>query len=110
MKTIVETSEFEKQASKLLSGDERHALINLLATSPCMGDVISGTGGFRKLRFARQDKGKSGGVRVIYFYHELKGLVLLAIVYAKNTQDNLSTYQKATLQQFSKVIKGEKNG
>lgn len=108
MKTIVEASEFQKQASKLLSDDERHALINLLAASPCMGDVISGTGGFRILRFARQDKGKSGGVRVIYFYHEVKELVLIAIVYAKGTQDNLSAAQKATLHQFATAIKGAK--
>jgi len=107
MKTIVETSEFQKQITKLLSDDERHALIDLLGAYPDKGDVISGTGGFRKLRFARQRKGKRGGVRVIYFYHEEKEMVLLAIVYAKGIQDNLSAPQKATLLQFSKKIKGE---
>jgi len=38
-----------------------------IACSPEDHPVIPGAGGFRKARWARRGKGKSGGYRVIYF-------------------------------------------
>lgn len=68
MHTVIETHEFITQAKKLLSGEERTSVISELGKNPLAGDVIKGTGGFRKLRIARQGSGKSGGYRVIYFF------------------------------------------
>ena len=51
---------------------------------------MAGAGGFRKLRFARQGMGKSGGARVIYIYHNEKFPVFLVTVFAKNRKDNLT--------------------
>ena len=66
MQTVVETSIFARRADALLSREERVEFISLLATNPQAGDVIPGTGGISKLRFAAGGQGKRGGFRVIY--------------------------------------------
>jgi hypothetical protein len=64
--TVAELPEYLRAASKLLSESERHALVVHLAANPKAGDLIEGTGGVRKLRWARDGMGKSSGARVIY--------------------------------------------
>ena len=66
--TVVETPEFLAATRKLLTEDERAALVDHLARNPDAGDLISGTGGLRKLRWAVEGRGKRGGARVIYFF------------------------------------------
>ena len=68
MQTVAETSVFVRRAENLPSEIEHTELITFLATFPAAGDEIVGTGGVRKLRFAAKGKGKSGGVRVIYYF------------------------------------------
>ena len=65
--TVIETTAFARRAEKLLSPDERDEVVTFLAENPEAGDEIPGTGGVRKVRFAAKGKGKSGGVRVIYY-------------------------------------------
>ena len=102
MITVAETESFQKKILKLLSNEERNDLIAYLSEHPSAGDVIQGTGGIRKLRWARADKGKSGGVRVIYYFHsEMMPLYLLA-VFGKNEKANISAEEKVIL---SKAIK-----
>lgn len=80
MQTIVELAEFLRKSDKLLSNTERLSIINYLAEHPAAGDVMQGTGGIRKLRWSAQGKGKSGGVRVVYYHHsELMPLFLLTL-------------------------------
>jgi hypothetical protein len=67
MQTVVETRRFAARAEKLLSENERSELIDFLANDPLRGDTLAGTGGIRKVRFARSGRGKSAGVRVIYY-------------------------------------------
>jgi len=62
--TIIETQQFTGKADKIMSSAEKDELFDFIARNPKEGDVISGTGGVRKLRFAIQGKGKRGGVRV----------------------------------------------
>jgi hypothetical protein len=61
---------FTRYVSGYLTDDEYRELQNRLAAAPDHGDVIPGTGGFRKLRWAdpRRGKGRRGGLRVIYYY------------------------------------------
>ena len=56
--------------------------------------MIAGTGGLRKLRFARPGAGKSGGVRVCYAFVAGYGLILLMLVYGKSAKVNLTAADK----------------
>jgi len=94
MITIAEVPEYIRKAEKLLSAAERQDVLNYLAAHPKSGDLMEGTGGVRKLRWGRGGRGKSGGVRIIYYYHsELMPLYLLAL-FAKSEQDNLSKAER----------------
>lgn len=66
---VVETEEFLAAARKLMRDGERAVLIDYLSANPTAGDLIQGTSGVRKLRWALQGRGKRGGARVIYFFH-----------------------------------------
>ena len=70
--TVIETPSFLRDSKKLLDDDERDALIYYLSSSPNAGTLIKGTGSIRKVRWEREDAGKSGGYRVIYFYHSYR--------------------------------------
>jgi len=67
--------------------------------SPDAGDVIEGTGGLRKLRFAdaRRGKGKRGGLRVIYYWWGAGLQFWLYTIYDKDERDDLSPQQRKTL-------------
>ncbi len=66
MITVAETEPFQRKVGRLLTEDEKTELIDYLAMNPTAGLLIQGTGGIRKLRWARSGQGKSGGARVIY--------------------------------------------
>lgn len=102
MITVAETESFQKKISKLLSTEEKDNLISYLSEQPKAGDLIQGAGGIRKLRWAKGAKGKSSGVRVIYFFHsEIMPLYLLA-VFGKNEKANITAEEKSHL---SKAVK-----
>lgn len=65
MFTVATTDRFENDAAKIWSEAEFDALIAAVAENPHQGDLIPGTGGLRKLRWARAGMGKRGGARVI---------------------------------------------
>lgn len=69
MQTIAETPEYIRRAEKLLFDEERRDVLSYLATHPWAGDLMEGTGGVRKPRWSRGARRKSGGVRVIYYFH-----------------------------------------
>ena len=60
-----------------------------ISENPLAGEVISGTGSLRKVRWTRQGMGKRGGARVIYFNRLAGGEVVLLLVYAKAKFGNL---------------------
>jgi len=66
MQTLVPIGTFEEKARKLLGKAGFDDLLDFVARRPRAGRIIEGTGGLRKVRFARPGKGKSGGARVIY--------------------------------------------
>ena len=67
--TLVELPEYIRDADRLLDKKNQATLKDYLALNPKAGRLIQGTGGVRKLRWARRGSGKSGGVRVIYYFH-----------------------------------------
>jgi hypothetical protein len=97
MITIAETEPFQRKINLLLSSEEKTELITYLAEYPNAGDLIQGTGGIRKLRWAKNSRGKSAGVRVIYYFHSgIMPLYLLA-VFGKNEKSNISASEKQVL-------------
>lgn len=90
MHTVAETEIFQRYAASIWTDAERVELTNWIAANPLAGDVISGSGGCRKVRWVRSGMGKRGGARVIYFNGE-DGRVWLLIAYAKAKFDNLPT-------------------
>ncbi|GMV01492.1 MAG: type II toxin-antitoxin system RelE/ParE family toxin [Burkholderiaceae bacterium] len=90
MLTVVETPLFQKQWPLYWSEDERGAFSAYLAAHPDAGDVIPGSGGIRKVRWARVGSGKSGGVRVIYFLRTEQGELVLLTLYAKSKTGNIT--------------------
>ena len=105
MQTVVETSFYLRRAEKLLSVGERADIITILAANPFAGDVMEGTGGVRKVRFATGGKGKSGGVRVIYYFHSELLPIYLFSVFAKNEKGNLSKAERNALKNVVESIK-----
>jgi hypothetical protein len=97
MQTIAETSEYLRRAEKLLSDDERRDVLAYLAEHPRAGDLMEGTGGVRKLRWSRGGRGKSGGVRVIYYFHSEAIPLYLLTLFAKNERSNLSKAERNEL-------------
>lgn len=99
--TITELPEYIVRAASLLNESERKSIIDYLAEHPCAGALIEGTGGVRKLRWGRGNKGKSGGVRVIYYYHSDHIPLYLLTVFGKSERANLS---KADRNQLAKLV------
>lgn len=90
---IVETSIFTRKLRTLLSDEEYRLLQNELIKNPEKGKIIKGSGGLRKIRWSISGKGKSGGVRVIYYWFKNKEIILMLLIYPKNEQDNLTSEQ-----------------
>jgi hypothetical protein len=105
MLTIVETSVFARRAEKLLDVEEYDELLFYLASHPKAGDEIPGTGGIRKVRFAAFGRGKSGGVRAIYYYYDMRGPLYALLLYGKNEQATLTLEQKRGLKALAAEIK-----
>jgi mRNA-degrading endonuclease RelE of RelBE toxin-antitoxin system len=91
--TFIETSIFTRQISELLSDDELSALQWTLIAQPDLGDLIRGSGGLRKTRWAGSGRGKRGGLRVIYYWHVAGRIILLLLAYPKSAQDDLTSDQ-----------------
>lgn len=95
---FVETSIFTKQINELLSDEEYKELQQHLVETPTAGPVIKDTGGCRKVRWAMQNNGgKSGGLRVIYYWIKDDHQIYMLLAYEKSSQDSLSDKQKKTL-------------
>ena len=94
MQTVVETPTFLRAAADLLTEHEQVRLVATIASNPEAGDVMQGTGGFRKLRFGRAGIGKRGGVRVIYLYGGTDLPIILLTLYAKSDKGNLSQAER----------------
>ena len=100
--TVAETEPFQRKADRLLADNEKTELIAYLAMHPNAGVLVQGTGGIRKLKWARSGMGKSGGVRVIYYFHDVEMPLYLLTLFGKNEKSNISLEEKNAL---SKSVK-----
>ena len=91
-----------------LSDKDLLILEEILLNDPQKGDVIEGTGGARKLRISLNDnRGKSGGGRVIYLDVFEKERLYLLFAYPKNVQENLTAEQKKAIKKLIDEIEKE---
>ena len=104
MQTIVELPEFLRKAEKILSTSEITSIINYIAAHPAAGVIMQGTGGIRKLRWSAQGKGKSGGVRVIYYYRNEAMPLFLLSLFGKGEKSNLTKSECNDLAKITSLL------
>lgn len=100
--TFCETTRFSNRLAKRLADDDYAKLQLYLMEHPDAGVLIEGGGGIRKLRFALPGRGKSSGVRVIYYWSVRRELILLLDIYAKTEQADLTDEQTNRLRREAK--------
>ena len=99
--------EFDKNwASMGLNDNDLRRLQEELLFNPEKGDVMQGTGGLRKLRFAFEGQGKSGSVRVCYVDFVIYRSIYLITAYPKSEKENLSKSERSS---NAKMIKALEN-
>ena len=90
MFTFVETKLFTRLFDEMFSEDaELTKLQDFLRANPEVGDIIPGSGGVRKMRWAAPGRGKCGGVRIIYYLRSKQGQIWLLTLYPKSETDNI---------------------
>lgn len=110
MQTVVETPTYLKAAAALFTETERTNLVAAIASDPEAGDLMPGTGGYRKRRFGRAGMGKRGGARVVYLYGSEDFPIFLITVYAKAEKGNLSKAEQNTLAKMAKSFFADYGG
>lgn len=104
---VIETSSFIRSSSAFWSETEIDAFKNYIASNYEEGNLISGTGGLRKIRWSRPGMGKRGGARIIYYYYDLENPLYLLFSFPKNVQSNLTSDEKKALRQVAEQIKNQ---
>jgi len=103
---IIALKTFDRAVKKLMSKADIEALASLLRHNPEEGVVVKGSGGIRKMRWAA-DKGKSGGLRIIYFYQDNRGRIFLITAYSKNQKKDLTDAEVNALKKLTSQLNGE---
>lgn len=89
MRTVIETATYLNSVAGIWNTEEAEAFVSYIAAHPDDGDLMPGTRGLRKVRWAASGRDKRGGARVIYTHRSACGQVVLLIVYTKAKFDNL---------------------
>lgn len=98
---------FLAAAERLLSEEERAAVVDRVAADPEAGAVVRGTGGLRKMRIPLRGRGKRGGGRVVYWYQNEHFPAVLLHVYAKGKAADLPLHQLRSLAAVGAAIVAE---
>ena len=101
---FVELPAFERYRADYLDDDAFRKLQSLLMVDPEAGDMIPGTGGLHKMRFAdeRRGKGKRSGLRVIYYWWDAGSQFWLFTIYDKDEMSDLTAPQRKALKAMLK--------
>ncbi|MDZ4262758.1 MAG: type II toxin-antitoxin system RelE/ParE family toxin [Pseudomonadota bacterium] len=103
---LIEPSLFTKLLAEHLSDEDYRGLQTYLLQKPDAGDVMQGSGGVRKVRWAPADKGKSGGVRVIYYWKKSEHEIWMLTLYSKSERTTIAGH---ILKQIAEAIDHEKS-
>lgn len=100
MHAVMTTPEFESDAKAAgLTEEEIQAIVSWLSLHPLAGDLMPGTGGARKVRFAGRGKGKSGGYRTVHYYAGDNVPIFLLALIDKGERANLSKAERNAIAQ-----------
>lgn len=105
--TVIEFPKFLAQIGEILSSVERDEFVNYIAQNPADGSVIPGTGGIRKIRWGGNNKGKRGGVRIIYYFYNETSPIFLLTMFGKNEKEDLTSEQKRQMITLASILKSE---
>lgn len=107
-RTFVELPIFQKKWKAMgLDDKDLKRLQEELIADPKVGEVMQGTGGIRKMRFAFEKRGKSGSVRVIYVDFEVYEKIFLVTAYPKNEKENLTHSERNELKQMIQILENQ---
>jgi len=101
---FIEATAFTRHVYEYLTDEEYIGLQNLLAANPEMGRLVPGTGGVRKIRWAIAGRGKSGGIRVIYYFKRRDDEIWMLTIYQKNEIENIPAH---ILKQITREIEND---
>ena len=104
---VVATLGYDRRARKLFAPTERAVAELEIALAPTAWPVIRGTGGARKARAARGGRGKSGGVRIIYFVVSRRGVIYLIDIYAKSEKEDLTDAERREIRKLVVALDAE---
>ena len=113
LNTVLEFDEFASKADKCMGFQIKQNFISYIAENPEKGDLIPGGGGIRKIRWqSKPSTGKSGGVRIIYYYYNNSMPIFLITVYPKSKKENISQEEKNIMNKLCKrlVLSYEERG
>ncbi len=99
-----ETTFFTKRLLSLMTDEQYREIQEFLINDPASGKIIKGSGGIRKLRWSLGSHGKSGGVRIIYYWYTAEENIFMLLLYRKNEADDLTDEQ---LKQLKKIVENE---
>lgn len=100
------SKEFDRTWKELSLGDDELGELEIfLCKNPNAGDVMEGTGGVRKFRWALDGRGKSGGARVVYLDIVFAEHIYLLTVFPKNEKANLSKLERNQIKSLVNAIK-----
>jgi hypothetical protein len=94
---FIEAILFTKYLSSYLEDEDYRELQEFLIEQPDAGTLIQGTGGLRKLRWSLDNKGKRGGIRVIYYWQIADDQIYFFTLFSKNEISDLSAKEKKEL-------------
>jgi mRNA-degrading endonuclease RelE of RelBE toxin-antitoxin system len=101
---FIETPTFSRKCKELLTEEEYRQFQEYLTHYPDAGALIVGTGGCRKVRWGNQRRGKSAGVRAIYYYLCADGQIYMLLVYPKSEKDSLTESEKSILKNIVRSL------
>lgn len=110
---LVSANIYERRVKAILAPIEQTAVENDIVNNPKNFPVIPGTGGIRKAKAVRGNRGKSGGARVIFYFWQMEDTIFLLAAYAKSEKEDVTIdeqrHLKALVEELKRIGKEKNN-
>lgn len=101
---FIETTVFTKKITSLLSDESYKDFQRSLLAAPEQGRLLKDGGGIRKVRWNLEKRGKSGSIRIIYFYKAQKEILYMLYAYTKSDKPGLTDSETKILRDLAKEL------